>query len=369
MNSNFDDLKLAVEALSGGKNTVLFDDDMGTGGESYPSIMARISQFSSLSVLTGAPDAPHSMFVIDDIPYPELMFSKFINVTINGRAYSLPAQDPRVYVTFDQAKAACEAKGRGWHLTTNAEYAGTALWCKQNAFMPRGNNYYGGDYTARHEQGSVCYTYNDGGTIRKGRTLTGSGPVTWNHDGTSAGICDLNGLVYEWGGGARVKNGEIQVIPHNNAAKHIDQSDTSVQWMAILPDGTFVAPGTANTLKYDSVSAGTVGSVGAAQLNTVISNSNAPASGDDGYTYNTFETLTAKAGVNVPIILKLLGLFPVDSSHGGDGLWVRNYGERLPLRGGSWGNTPGAGVFALNLYNTRALSYHTVGFRAAFVNL
>ena len=30
--SNFDDLKLAVEALSGGKNTVLFDDDLGTGG-------------------------------------------------------------------------------------------------------------------------------------------------------------------------------------------------------------------------------------------------------------------------------------------------------------------------------------------------
>ena len=42
--SNFDDLKLAVEALSGGKNTVLFDDDLGTGGESFPSIMVRIYQ-------------------------------------------------------------------------------------------------------------------------------------------------------------------------------------------------------------------------------------------------------------------------------------------------------------------------------------
>jgi len=60
--SNFDDLKLAVEALSGGKNTVLFDDDLGTGGESFPSIMVRIPQFTSLSVLAGAPDAPHSMF-------------------------------------------------------------------------------------------------------------------------------------------------------------------------------------------------------------------------------------------------------------------------------------------------------------------
>ncbi|MPM29142.1 hypothetical protein SDC9_75682 [bioreactor metagenome] len=342
---------------------------MGTGGETYPSIMCRIPQFTSLSVLTGAPDAPHPMFVVDDIPYPELMFSKYQNVVVNGRAYSLPAQDPRVYITFDEAKTACETKGRGWHLATNAEYAGIALWCKQNGFMPRGNNYYGGDYTARHEQGSVCYTYNDGGTIRKGRTLTGSGPVSWNHDGSPAGICDLNGNVWERAGGGRLKNGEIQVIPHNNAAKHIDQSDTSVQWKAILPDGSFVAPGTANTLKYDSVSAGTVGQVGAIQLNTVISNSNAPASGDDGYIYNTFETLTAKSGVNVPIILKMLGLFPVDASHGGDGLWVRNYGERLPLRGGSWNNGSGAGVFALSVHVSRAHSSHYVGFRAAFVNL
>lgn len=57
--SNFDDLKLAVEALSGGRNTVLFDEDLGTGGESFPSIMVRVPMFHSLNVLDGAPDAPH----------------------------------------------------------------------------------------------------------------------------------------------------------------------------------------------------------------------------------------------------------------------------------------------------------------------
>ncbi|MCA5581024.1 hypothetical protein LA360_28585 [Enterocloster clostridioformis] len=40
----------------------------------------------------------------------------------------------------------------------------------------------------------------------------------------------------------------------------------------------------------------------------------------------------------------------------------------LPLRGGDWGNTSGAGVFALNLNDARANSSHNVGFRAAFLS-
>jgi len=40
----------------------------------------------------------------------------------------------------------------------------------------------------------------------------------------------------------------------------------------------------------------------------------------------------------------------------------------LPLRGGSWNNGAGAGVFALNLNNPRADSGNNVGFRAAFLS-
>jgi len=106
--SNFDDLKLAVEALSGGKNTVLFDDDLGTGGESFPSIMVRVPMFHSLNVLAGAPDAPHPMFVVDDVALPEVFISKYQNIVMHDRAYNvgfraaflsdqmLGAQGPRV---------------------------------------------------------------------------------------------------------------------------------------------------------------------------------------------------------------------------------------------------------------------------------
>ena len=43
------------------------------------------------------------------------------------------------------------------------------------------------------------------------------------------------------------------------------------------------------------------------------------------------------------------------------------FGNRsvLPLRGGNWWNTSGAGVFALNLNNPREYSGWNVGFRAA----
>ena len=106
--SNFDDLKLAVEALSGGKNTVLFDDDLGTGGESFPSIMVRIPRFTSLSVLEGAPNAPHPMFVVDDLELPEVFISKYQNIVIHDRA--CPSKTRRCISTLTRPRRAAKRK-------------------------------------------------------------------------------------------------------------------------------------------------------------------------------------------------------------------------------------------------------------------
>ncbi len=46
---------------------------------------------------------------------------------------------------------------------------------------------------------------------------------------------------------------------------------------------------------------------------------------------------------------------------------MRNYGERLPFRGGRWGFGSRAGVFALCLFYARSYSDSGVGFRAAFI--
>lgn len=324
--------------------------------------MVRIPKFQISDVITGGSNSTHPAFIVNGVEVPEIFISKYQNIVIGDRAYSLPMQDPRTYVTADQAKTYCENKGVGWHKMTNPEWAAIALWCKKNGFMPRGNNSYGKDVAYPHEKGVVTYTYDDSGTIRVGRVATGSGAVSWAHDGTNAGIFDMNGNVWEEVGSLRIVDGEYQIIPDNNSAAGVNETASSTLWKAIMPDGSLVAPGTSGTLKIDASAAG--GS-GTPIINTVVSNPGTDATS----TYTTFQTLTAKSGVNIPEIMKVLGLFPIDSSHGDDGMWARNNGERLPLRGGSWYNGAAFGVFALTLIIPRSYSNLSVGFRSAFVKL
>lgn len=343
-----DTYRQAVEAATGGKNTVLYDD------KGNPSIMVVIPRFNMSDVIPGAPDEPHPAFVVNGVTKDALYVSKYQNVVHDSRAYSLPLQDPGVYTTFDQAVTYCKNKGDGWHLMTNAEWAALALWCKQNGYMPRGNNNYGKDHTAAWERG--LETYETGG--QTGRIATGSGPKSWAHDDSNDGIFDLNGNVWEWVGGMRLQSGEIQIIPDNDAAlPTADMSSVSTQWKAIAAaDGAIVEPGTAGTLKWDYVG-------GKIQLcSTITVQADASRS-------NSFETTTVEASVTPPNIVKALGLHPIDASHGGDYLYMNNGAglERLPYRGGNWGNTADAGVFALRLRDPRADSGNGIGFRSAFV--
>lgn len=348
--TNFDDLKLMVEAQSGGKNTVILDD-LG-----MPSIMVRIPKFKISDVIEGGSQDTHPMFIVNGEEKDEIFISKYQNIVINDRAYSLPFKDPRVSVNFDQVKQYCENKGPGWHLMTNAEWAGIALWCKKNGFMPRGNNNYGSDHSAPHERGVETYK-SDG---RTGRVATGSGPASWAHDNTNDGIFDLNGNVREWVGGLRLVDGEIQIIPNNNAAMHINQGASSTLWKAIMPDGTLVDPGTPGTLKYDAATPVPSG----IRINTSVEN---PTDGDTSVNY-AFEEIEAADGVNIPQILKALALAPIDNDHGQDRVYMRTVGERLPFRGGNWSDGALAGVFYLHLGFPRShVGTTALGFRCAYV--
>ena len=352
-----DTYRAAVEAATGGKNTVMYDD------QGYPSIMVCIPKFYLDDVITGMTHTVHPAFIVNGVEKPYIYISKYQNIIQNGRAYSLPGQDPATYVNFDQALAYCYAKGQGWHLMSNAESAAIALWCKKNGFMPRGNNNYGCDIGATYEKGRETYFDTEAG--KTGRVATGSGPASWSHDGTPDGIYDLNGNVTEWNSGLRLNAGEIQVIQDNNAAiLNSDHTAASTLWKAIASaDGSLVAPGTAGTLKYDYTATPTVGS-NSVELNNTIDN----AQPDDTATgLKTFETLTAHSGITVPTLAKALALFPIDSSCGGDALYFRNNGERLPLRGGFWRLGAHAGVFYLSLGDVRAGSSDGIGFRSAFV--
>jgi sulfatase modifying factor 1 len=350
------DMSKRMLDASMGRNDCMFDD------QGNPSIMVRVPARPLSQLQSGWADDLHPAFIVNDAAISELWIGKYQSFTTGSgateRAISLRRKDPRVNVTFGQALTACSQKGTGWHLMTNAEWAYIALWCRSNGYQPRGNNSYGKDYSRTAERGEVSYIYS-GNTA--GRVATGTGPVAWSHDGSPYGIWDLNGNVNEWVGGMRINDGEIQIIDANNAADPTkDQSAGSVEWKAILQDGSLVAPGTANTLKYDATNADGSGSV---LLNTVVENQ----SDETTYANNPFQTTAAAGGVSVPQLLQQLALYPIDADHGGDRHYVRNVGERLPFRGGTWADSSYTGVFALYLFHHRSYFSHGLGFRPSYV--
>lgn len=332
----------AVEGASGGHNTVLFDD------AGLPSIVCRVE-------LPGGGAA----FV-----------SKYLNVLVDGLACSLPLQDPAVHLDFDDACRACAAKGAGWHLLTGELWQLLAGQAAQGGAMPRGNTDFGRAWDAPEEAGEVCY-HKDG---KPARTRTGSGPDRWNHDGSPWGAADLCGNIWEWTAGLRLLDGEIQIIPDGRAMlPGCDLSRNSAEWRAVLPDGRLCPPQTAGALHMDAAGQ-TVLSQNPADITgrPVVSSartcpSYAPDTDrDHALAACRAAALEVRAEPAAIGVLQRHGLLPPKNHAGDDALYVRNYGERLSMRGGRWPHGPRAGMFALDLCSHRRHSVDDVGFRAAF---
>lgn len=352
MATNFDDFKLAVESISGGKNTVKLDD-LG-----MPSVMVPFPTLKYSDIMDGGTTDILPGFLIENAE-KKMYISKFPNIVINSRAYSLPMKDPRANITFDAALAACRAKGAGWGLNTVALWGAIMSWCYKNQTVPRGNNNYGASYEAAHEKG-IAAAYDSSTPPKVTRTLTGSGPETWYHNHQTTGIADLVGNVWEWVAGLRLVYGEIQIIPYSDALKSsVNLGESSTEWKAILQDGSLVDPGTPGTLKYDGATASS-----GIRLNTEIE---FPTSGDNSFS-QSFGTIAAKAGVTVPNLLYALGLMPIPGiTYGNGAVYIKNHeAEYLPYRGGSYGLARYAGLGALVLLNPRSRSNAGVGFRSAF---
>lgn len=343
--ANFDDLQGAVAQFGAG-NKVIYDD---TG---MPSIMVGVPKVKYSDIITGGTDEVLPFFIVDGEEKNTIYVSKFQNVVENDRAYSLAMKLPRNYITFDQSLAACRKKGNGWHLNQTGIFAVLNLLSQRMGTVPHGNTNYGKNYYHAYEHGIQPQGETN-------RTLTGSGTPTWYHNHDTSGIADLNGNVWEWTGGLRLLDGEIQIIPYGNSMKiDCDMSESSTLWKAIKPDGTLVEPGTAGTLKIDQVSA-TAG----LRINTTVQY---PTSGEV-YRNIAFKSLAAASGVSIPKLLIALGVFPEESAkYGNEQIWARNHGERLPVRGSSFHTLSYSGPSALNLDSVRSISLGNVGFRSAF---
>lgn len=348
--ANFDDLQGAVAQFGAG-NKVIYDD-IG-----MPSIMYGVPKMKYSDIITGGTDEVLPFWIVDGEEKNTIWVSKFPNIVESDRAYSLGMKLPKNYITFDQAVTACKNKGNGWHLNQTGIFACLNLLSQKLGTVPHGNTNYGKDYYHAYEHGIQP----QGETQR---TLTGSGEPTWYHNHDTSGIADLCGNVWEWTGGLRLVDGEIQIIPYGNCMKlDCDMSATSTLWKAIMPDGTLVEPGTAGTLKIDRTSA----SDATLRINTSVTTRTT----DSNDTNVVFKDTKAASGVSIPKLLIALGLFPDSgvTGYGNDRFWARNNGERLPVRGSTFYHTSLSGPSALALSDVRSNSYGNIGFRSAFCEL
>lgn len=343
----------AIEHASGGKNTLVYDN------AGNPSVMVVVPKFNLEDVdSTGTlGTGTHPAFIVHGKEVPEILISKYLNVVVNGRAYSLAHEDPTTYITFDNAKAVCEAKGRGWHLMSRLEFAAIAQWCHQNGYMPRGNTATGKAYDAPHEHGVM------GG---EGRTLTGSGPQSWNHDNTPYGISDLCGDIWEWNDGFKVIEGKVYAVGEDGTImNNFDNQNAYKSLTGFIDTGAC----------YDSVAAGNgnkaYADLGKAQLAATVMNKEYTGDTTEEYyaeNHNALKDLGVKSGFTVPKAIYQLGAaLPSTWTDVDDHFYVRNYGERLPIAGGSWDYGSRAGVFDLYVSDRRSGSGGGLGLRSAYI--
>ena len=83
------------------------------------------------------------------------------------------------------------------------------------------------------------------------RTLTGSGPMSWNSTMDATGISDIVGNLSEMVTGIMVKNKSFYVFKDNDAAiQYSDHTPTSASWRMIDASGNYITTGTGVALNY-----------------------------------------------------------------------------------------------------------------------
>jgi hypothetical protein len=342
-----DTLRTQVEAASGGRVTVLYDE---LGIPAYMCVIPKM-RYEDLDLDAELGVGVMTAFIKDGQELSEIFIGQYEAHVITGRAVSLPGFDP-ARVSFDSARAACVARGPGWHMMTAHEWAALAYLAAATS-QPRGNTDLGRNLTMNHEVGRRV----DGaapGTGGDGRTYTGSGPLSWRFQGDPFGPADLVGNVPAWVDGLKLVDGEIFAPADNDfGLDEAEWPDTDKYFDSpVAGDG---APGT---------------NLGAPVLtDAIVNHAGTPGSNanEDYCTAAAWNLMGMAGGYVTSQALRRLLIEPAPFvSLPAGGLNVRNYGERMPQRGGKWSSTlePVAGMAALNLLYART---QLAGFRVAYI--
>ena len=360
---NFDMNNLLLKTIC--PNNEFINDQFGN-----PSVMVYIPKFKMNQVIAGGSDKVHPAFIVNGVERDGFYISKYLNTEIDGRGYSIPAAVPRNCVGIVSSLDMCNAKGRGWHLTTIQEWGAVALWCKKNGHLPYGNNDYGRD---RRESvfKAIPVTNVENG---KDRVLTGTGPVSWSHDNTPSGIWDLNGNLSEWVSGYRAVFGEIQVLPDNDGADNLNSQEAgSAAWRAIdaatggyiVPDGNGTTKG---SVKLDFIDDHFLGWGSKWVISTEIKDKSPALRRCDLSFINCDDTIGSEAKE----LLIAFGMIADDPLYDYKEQYVYHINgipECFMYRGGYWGSGSFAGVFCWSNSWGREHEYEGNGFRASYVPL
>ncbi|MDH0475522.1 hypothetical protein N7362_12095 [Aeromonas caviae] len=330
--------RYALERATGGRQTIIRDS---AGNANAMFVLPRFS-YADLGMTADMGTGDVTAF---DFGSGSIKGEIFIGAYLasGSGAVSAPRQDPRASLDHTAARNACSAKGAGWHLMTAHEWAAIALWCMANGYEPIGNTNWGRSHAKTWMVGDRADNRAPGDTAGTGRTQTGSMGSEATHTRTLGGIADLVGNVWEWQDGFLLQDGRFKLSSHNTQAE-VDWAFVDAFLDASTPTG------------------------GSAILSNAVNN-RLGAIGDNanaGNSANVEWRAMTKSGSYVSnqamkrLLLEPAGVLPQGR------IYMRNFGERLPSRGGSWNNGANTGLAALALGNSRALTLADIGFRPAF---
>lgn len=214
-----DHFKTAIELRSGGKNTVIYSP------KGFPNIMYVLPAFRWEDVEAIFPD--YNLGLTGSLPAfldkngnqrSEIFIGKYMASITDGEIVSRHGVLPLANYSQPFMKDIITQMGSNWHLMSIHEYNAILLRMRMLFGYDEnsGNSSRGRNLKKPFETGITENGVRPGEISVSVRTLTGSGPVSWNHDRTEYGISDFQGNLWETLDQISCVDGQIIVTQYND---------------------------------------------------------------------------------------------------------------------------------------------------------